>query len=98
MGIDWSPECRRPYQRGEVGALVGAVEVAVARPLGLLPEPPVDVSALYEVHVVLVVAAGPHQHAEEVQVVAQVLHQSRPLAAGKHGTVAEQGLCKSRRE
>lgn len=47
---------------------------------GGAPEPPADVSALDEVQVVPIVAARPHQDAEEVQVVAEVLHQRRPGA------------------
>ena len=50
------------------------------------PEPPADVSALYEVQVVPVVAAGPDQDAQEVQVVAEVLHQGRPGAASREKT------------
>ena len=80
------------YQRGDIGGLVEAVvEVAVAHALRLLPEPPLDVATLDEVHIVLVVAAGPHQHAEEVQVVAQVLHQGRPAAAGTRGNERRTG-------
>lgn len=46
-----------------------------------LLQPSADVSPLYEVYVVLIVAARPHQDAQEVQVIAQVLHERRPLPA-----------------
>lgn len=59
---------------------------------GGAPEPPADVSALDEVQVVPIVAARPHQDAEEVQVVAEVLHQGRPGAAETGGDVTEDGV------
>lgn len=58
--------------------------MAVAGPGGA-PEPPADVSALYEVQVVPVVAARPHQDAQEVQVVAEVLAERGPGAADREG-------------
>lgn len=49
----------------------------------MLLEPLADVSTLYEVYVVLVVAAGSDQDAQEVQVVAQVLDERRLHTARK---------------
>lgn len=45
-------------------------------------------SALYEVQVVPIVAARPHQDAQEVQVVAEVLEQRRPGAGDTRGDIA----------
>lgn len=56
---------------------------------GQVPEPPADVSTLYEVQVVPIVAARPHQDAQEVQVVAEVLEQRRPGAEDTRGDIAE---------
>lgn len=50
----------------------------------MLLEPLADVSTLYEVYVVLVVAAGSDQDAQEVQVVAQVLDERRLHTARKN--------------
>jgi len=44
----------------------------------VLPEPPADVSALYEVYVLLIVTAWSHQDTQEVQIVTQVLDEGRP--------------------
>lgn len=48
---------------------------------GMLPQPAVYVPALYEVDVVLIVTARPHQDAQEVHVVAQVLQERRSRSA-----------------
>lgn len=47
----------------------------------MLPEPPADVSALYEVYVVLIVTAWSHQHTQEVEIVTQVLDEWGPHTA-----------------
>lgn len=57
--------------------------MTIAHPRMLL-EPLADVSTLYEVYVVLVVAAGSDQDAQEVQVVAQVLDERRLHTARKN--------------
>lgn len=59
---------------------------------GQAPEPPADVSALDEVQIVPVVAARPHQDAQEVQVVAEVLERRRPGAEDTRGDIAEGGI------
>lgn len=56
----------------------------------MLPEPPADVSARYEVYVVLIVIAWPHQNTQEVQIVTQVLDERRPHAAERtEGEITE---------
>lgn len=47
----------------------------------MLPEPLADVSALYEVYVVLIVTARSHQHTQEVEIVTQVLDEWGPHTA-----------------
>lgn len=74
----------RAYQRRRLQRL--AVAVLSVKGAGGVPEPPADVSALYEVQVVPIVAARPHQDAQEVQVVAEVLDQRRPGAADREET------------
>lgn len=59
----------------------GVVTILPATRGGVLPHPAVYVSALYEVHVVLIVTARPHQDTQEVHVVAQVLQERRPRSA-----------------
>lgn len=59
---------------------------------GEAPQPPADVSALYEVQVVPIVAARPHQDAQEVQVVAEVLQQRRPGAEDARADSADEGI------
>lgn len=72
------------YQRRRLHRLTAAVLSVTGA--GGVPEPPADVSALYEVQVVPVVAARPDQDAQEVQVVAEVLAQRRPGAADREET------------
>lgn len=59
---------------------------------GEAPQPPADVSALYEVQVVPIVAARPHQDAQEVQVVAEVLQQRRPGAEDTRADSADERI------
>lgn len=47
----------------------------------MLPEPPADVSALYEVYVVLIVTARSNQYTQKVQIVTQVLDERGPPTA-----------------
>lgn len=63
------------YQGWQLLCLINAVLPA---PCGtLLFEPRADVSALYEVYVLSVVIARPHQDTQEVQIITQVLGESR---------------------
>lgn len=51
----------------------------------LLLEPRADVSALYEVYVLFVVTAWPHQDTQKVQIVTQVLDERRPHTTKRRG-------------